>query len=306
MPPAVVVGRGAALYLDLGSSDPPLAYARGPDLDAAVAATVDPEGGPVPPDLVEAIAGLPRATPIVAADRGLRRALAAATGREIGEASLGELRRALPRLPLAPAPREREFALRVASVALSRALSTPVEVLITLAREEERVERALGREDRAMEAFVAAGSPGLEEYRREWTEVRERLARHHARLVAVLERSARSVAPNLCAVVGEKVAARLLSAAGGLEALGRMRSARVQLLGSRRRPSPERGPRYGVLFRAARMLDVPTARRAAYARSLAALASIAARVDASTRRDLAPILVGRRDRRIESLRKRRP
>jgi hypothetical protein len=303
--PALLVGRGTSLFLDLGGRDPPLAFPRGDDLGAAIRATVDPPAQVIPSDLVEAIAELAPDVRLVAADRSLAEAVSRATGREVREATVGELRAALPRLPLSPAPREREFALQVAHAALAKALAAPGEVLITLAREEERVERALGREERAMEAFLTAASPGLEQYRRDWSGVRDQLARHHDRLVALLERSARSVAPNLSAVVGEKVAARLIAIAGSLDALGRMRSARIQLLGSHRRPSPEHGPRYGVLYRAARMADVPTGRRGAYARSLAALAAIAARVDATTRRDLAPILVARRDRRVESFRRSR-
>jgi RNA processing factor Prp31 len=53
------------------------------------------------------------------------------------------------------------------------------------------------------------------------------------------------------------------------------------------------------------MEDVPLDRRAAYARSLAALAAIAARADLFTRRSIAPELIARRNRRIEQLRRRR-
>jgi RNA processing factor Prp31 len=53
------------------------------------------------------------------------------------------------------------------------------------------------------------------------------------------------------------------------------------------------------------MDEVPVARRGAYARSLAALGVIAARADATTGRSLATVLVGRRDRRVEALRRRK-
>jgi len=96
----------------------------------------------------------------------------------------------------------------------------------------------------------------------------------------------------------------LLAAAGSVTALSRMNASRIQLLGSRRRPSPERGPRYGVLFRGVRMNDLPLARRGAYARSLASLAAIAIRADATTHAPVAEKLVARRDRRVEALRRR--
>ena len=302
----VVVARGTSIYLARDPPELPAAFPRGPDPDAAVLAQIDPGAVALPPDLVEAVRGLKSDDHLLAGDGALARALSRIGVRGIREATVAELRAVLPRLPLAPAAREREFALRVARAALERALNSPEEVLITLAREEERVERALGREDRAMASFLAAGSPALREYRDAWTETRDRLERHHGRLVALLERSARAVVPNLSTVVGEKAAARLVAAAGGVAPLGRMRSARLQLLGSRRRPSPERGPRYGLLYRAARMNDVPLGRRGAYARSLAALAAIAARADATTHREIGPMLVARRDRRVEALRRGRP
>ena len=186
---------------------------------------------------------------------------------------------------------------------LEQALRSPAEVLITLAREEERLERAVGREERASEAMLAVPDAALTAYRERWSDTRARLAEHHRSLLASVEESARSVVPNLAAVVGPRVAARLVAAAGGVEPLGRMRAARLQLLGTKRRPAPDRGPRFGVIYRAERMPDVPIDRRAAYARSLGALAAIAVRADASTRRDIAPLLVRRRDRRIDELRR---
>jgi len=144
----------------------------------------------------------------------------------------------------------------------------------------------------------------LAEYRPAWDEARAALARHHAGLVDLLERTSRDVAPNLAEVVGERIAARLIAAAGSVSALSRMNASRIQLLGSRRRPSPVRGPRYGVLYRGVRMNDLPIARRGAYARSLASLAAIAIRADATTHAPIAAKLVARRDRRVEDLRRR--
>ncbi|HXQ48439.1 MAG TPA: hypothetical protein VN842_01480, partial [Thermoplasmata archaeon] len=149
-----------------------------------------------------------------------------------------------------------------------------------------------------------AGTP-LAEYRAAWEATRETLRAHHAGLEELLEHSARTLVPNLSEVLGEKVAARLVAAAGGLPPLGRMSASRLQLLGTRRRPSPERGPRFGIIYRAVRMEEVPVPRRGAYARSLAALGVIAARADATTGRPLAAVLVGRRDRRVEALRRRK-
>lgn len=303
MATAVVVGRGADLFLvgpEPGTATrvPLPKPSADPDRAAAEEATL-------PVGLVRAVAGL---GPDVAlqGDTPLRvDSLRAAVGRTIALASVEELRRARDRLPAIDLSRERRIALAAARAGLERALRRPEEILITLAREEERFERAVGRESRAAEAFLPVPNSPLSVYAGVWSGLRYNLERHHEALLEALENQARSVAPNLSAVVGERVAARLVSAAGSLAALARMRAGRIQLLGTRRRPSPDRGPRYGIVYRAARMTDVPPGRRGAYARSLAALAAIAARADATTRSDLTAVLVTRRDRRVEQLRGRK-
>ena len=226
-------------------------------------------------------------------------------GRTVGLAPLGQLRAVRSKIPVPPPAEERARLLAIARAALTKALRDPEEVLITLAREEERLERAVGREARAAESFYEVPEPSVREFLRRWADVRASLGAHHATLERLLAERARAVVPNLSALLGERTAARLVAEAGGVAALARMRAGRIQLLGSRRRPSPERGPRYGLLFRADGMAEVPPGRRGAYARSLAALAAIAARADGSTRSSIAQQLVARRDRRIEQLRSRK-
>src|SRR5208282_1715504 len=208
-------------------------------------------------------------------------------------------------VPLPEAAVERRFFLALGHLRLERALRAPEEVLITLAREEERVERSVGRESRAAESFVQVPDSPLDRHLAAWDLARGALADLSDALRRTLENEAKSQVPNLSAVVGARVAARLVAAAGGIGALARMPAPRIQLLGSRRRPSPERGPRFGIIYRADRLADVPIGRRGAYARSLAALAAIAIRADAHTHRNISADLVARRDRRIESLRRRR-
>jgi nucleolar protein 56 len=259
----------------------------------------------LPRGLVEAVSRLEGEVRLIAAEPVLAAEITRVVGRQTLEPTRDEFRSARARLPVPEASAERAYILTVARQALERALRAPDEILITLAREEERVERALGREERAAEAFVPIPHSPIEEYSLAWEGARAALARHHEALRATVEAEARSVLPNLSSLVGPRVAARLLAAAGGLPALGRMRAPRLQLLGSRRRPSADRGPRYGLLYRAERMEEVPLGRRGAYARSLAALASIAARADALTGADISAPLLARRDRRVDDLRKRR-
>jgi hypothetical protein len=302
----VVVSEGPRIDLvDLQTPDGAETFVLDRDLVRAAERRFDLRPADLPPGLIESLVRLPPATRVVASDTALARALTVRSGRSVPRADLDELRSARAAVWAGPPREERPFALALARLTLERALRSPEEVLISLAREEERLERALGREERAAAAFLPVPGTPLAEYRVAWEAARETLRSHHAGLEQMLEQSARALVPNLSAVLGEKVAARLVAAAGGLPPLGRMSAARLQLLGTRRRPSPERGPRFGIIYRAVRMDEVPVARRGAYARSLAALGVIAARADATTGRPLATTLVGRRDRRVESLRRRK-
>jgi hypothetical protein len=199
----------------------------------------------------------------------------------------------------------RSLLLTEARAALERTLASPEETVIALAREEERVERARTRDDGALASWVGPSEGPLADYEAAWRSYRVGLERHHTDLVRRLEGATRAVAPNLAKLVGARVAGRLIAAAGGLALLGRMPASRLQLLGSRRRPAGGRGPRFGLLYRAEGLDRLSPDRQGAYARSLAALAVIAARADATTRADVAAALLPRRERRRAQLERRR-
>ena len=297
----VLAGLGRNLYWVPLPDGPIEVISWAADVPSAVSRIVHDGPGVLPDPLLRRLGAVPDEERPVAIDPELVSAVARGSGRALGIASLSEARRARARLPAPSPPEEREFLRALGRRRLEQGLRSPTEVLITLAREEERVERAVGREHRAAEAFVTVPDSALATYAASWSGTRAALDRHHAALRAEVESAARVQLPNLAAIVGPLTAARLLSVAGGLDALGRMGAARLQVLGARRRPSADRGPRFGVLYRADRMQDVPFARRGAYARSLAALAVIAARADATTRASVAPQLIARRDRRIDRL-----
>lgn len=207
-------------------------------------------------------------------------------------------------LPDPATPSLRAFLLERARLALSRTIGQPEAQLIALAREEERTERAVGRESGAADAWFSGGAVELGEHAALWKEFRARFSEHQGLLQARVERLARRVAPNLAEVVGARTAARLIARAGGVGPLARMTAGRIQLLGARRRPRPG-GPRYGIIYSALAAFDPPAEAAAAFARSLAALAAIAVRADASTHRAIGPELARRRDRRLAFLRGRR-
>lgn len=300
----LVVAREGSVFLIPPSSPArefPLAGGRGP-------ADGRPGGGgrrELPPAFLNELSGLEPGTPLVVCGRALGERLAEQLTRPIRFASPEDWRRALTGLPRPEPTAEREGFLARARADLEAALRSPEEVLVSLAREEERLERSVGRETRAAEAFVAVPGTVLAEYARSWKRERELLTEHHRELVRLLEIEARRVLPNLSALVGARTAARLAAEAGGITPLARMSSSRLQLLGSRRRPDPERGPRFGVIYLADGLDQVPADRRGAFARSEAALAAIAVRADVLTRRDVAAELLRRRDARRDQLRRRR-
>jgi len=300
---AVLVRRGASLVLVPPSGGPIPVGTAAADPAAAAEAIARGFPGGLPGPVREAIA---RAAggPVAVDDPVLGPPLARA-GLAVAAATPEERRDAREVAGAAPTAELRAFVLADARRALAEAFADPETELIALAREEARLERALGRERSAAGEFPPSGTDAAESYRRSAEALARALERHVAEVRGTVGDLAARVAPNLTALVGPIVTGRLVAAAGGLAPLARMPSSRLQLLGSRRRPSPTHGPKYGLLYRAPRLAELPASAWGAYARSLAALAVIAARADRTTRRELAAELVRRRDRRIEALRRRR-
>jgi hypothetical protein len=290
--PAVLLRGGGTLFL----VDPPTAVPVGPDPGVG-----RPPAPAAAARLHELLTVRAAPTELYASDDDLVEAIAAA-GWPARTAPPLVLHRAREALPWPPFRSVRADYLGRARDELAAQLATPEETLIALAREEERVERAGRRERSASEHWVAPDTGPLAEYAAEWAVHRAGIERHHRALLDRLEEAARRTVPNLTAVVGPRTAARLVAAAGGLPALARMPASRVQLLGTRLRPSGDRGPRYGLIAPTIHEAELPPARWGAYARSLAAIAAIAARADATTRAPIAGPLVARRDRRARALR----
>ncbi len=298
-----LVARGPSIFLFRADADPREFRGSPAGADPPPRPGVDPDPAHLPPVLIESVNGTAGAGPVEVLGPALRAAVAARLRVQPLPLEPRAWQQAFAHLPPFEPRAERDYLLARARADLAEAFRSPEEVLVSLAREEERFERSVGREARAGEAFVAVPGTPLDDYARAWAEVRSRLSEHHRDLRDRLEGEARRSVPNLAAVVGPRVAARLVAAAGGIAPLARMSASRLQLLGSRRRPSPERGPRYGAVYLAEGMDEVPPDRRAAYARSVAALAAIAVRADAVTHADLAAELVRRRRARIARLRR---
>lgn len=105
-----------------------------------------------------------------------------------------------------------------------------------------------------------------------------------ATLRAEIERTAPEVAPNLAALAGPVLAARLIALAGGLKQLARKPSGTVQVLGAEealfahlRGNAPS--PKHGVIFTHEAVRGTRPAERGSAARALAGKLAIAARID---------------------------
>lgn len=100
-----------------------------------------------------------------------------------------------------------------------------------------------------------------------------------------VEDSLKQIAPNMTAIVGASLAARLISIAGSLENLAKMPASTLQVLGAekalfRSLRTGARPPKHGVIFQNTAIHQSPRWQRGKIARALSGKLSIASRVDA--------------------------
>ncbi len=151
------------------------------------------------------------------------------------------------------------------------------------------------RDAMPLDATESVGAPLGEPERRSVMEMAALLKDLDARRREVegyVERSASALAPNVTALAGPVLAARLVSLAGGVEPLARLPASTVQLLGAekalfRHLREHTLPPKHGVLFLHPLVHRAPPWQRGAIARAFAGKIAIAARADAYTRRDIA-------------------
>jgi nucleolar protein 56 len=150
--------------------------------------------------------------------------------------------------------------------------------------------------------------PGLAEARRRLAALYLALLGAHEAIEHGLSESMPTRAPNLTALLGPLLAARLVSQAGGLERLARLPAGTVQVLGAERaffehlrgRAPP---PKHGLLFLHPRLHGAPRAERGRLARALAGKVVLGARLDRGGR-PLDPALAERFTARAEEIRRR--
>lgn len=150
------------------------------------------------------------------------------------------------------------------------------------------------------------GSPSLQRARRELAELYVSLGRSTKALEAALEERVPVEAPNLSALLGPLLAARLIAHAGGLRRLAALPASTVQVLGAERAFFEHlRGhappPRHGLLFLHPQIQGAPRSVRGKLARALAGKVAIAARLDREGR-PVRPELAAAFTHRIEEVR----
>jgi len=123
-----------------------------------------------------------------------------------------------------------------------------------------------------------------------------------------IELRMQDVAPNITALVGPVIGARLIMQAGGLKRLATLPASTVQLLGAekamfRHLKKGAKPPKHGILFQHSWVHSAPMWQRGPIARALATKLCIAARADAYTRSDLKALLTKQLDKRLAEIRK---
>jgi len=131
---------------------------------------------------------------------------------------------------------------------------------------------------------LGPADPGLLEARRRLGELYREVAEARRALQESVTASSPLRTPNLTALLGPELAARLVAQAGGLDRLARLPSSTVQVLGAERAFFEHlRGhappPRHGLLFLHPAIQSAPRAERGKLARALAGKVAIGARLD---------------------------
>ena len=126
-----------------------------------------------------------------------------------------------------------------------------------------------------------------------------------------IDRAMDDVAPNLKGLVGAKLAARLISLAGGLKELAMMPASTIQVLGAekalfRHLRTGAKPPKHGVIYQYPAINKSPWWQRGKIARALAGKLAIAARVDYFSGEYIAEELKKEIEARIKEIKEKYP
>jgi nucleolar protein 56 len=138
--------------------------------------------------------------------------------------------------------------------------------------------------------------------------IMQELYRLRANLSEYIAAVMKEVAPNITALVGPLLGARLISLAGSLEELAKMPASTIQVLGAekalfRALRTGGKPPKHGIIFQYPDIHRAPRWQRGKIARALASKLAIAAKVDAFTGRFIGDQLVKSLKERIEEIKR---
>jgi len=169
------------------------------------------------------------------------------------------------------------------------------------------------REAMAVDYGDSVGAPIPEEEREAVMQIAAQvrtMSMERTRIVSLIERRMKELAPNVSELAGPVVGARLVSLAGGLEDLARLPSSTIQLLGAekalfRHLKDHTKPPKHGVLFQHPLVHQAPYWQRGAISRAFAAKIAIAARADFYSKRFIAEQLKADLEKALSSVRQRK-
>jgi nucleolar protein 56 len=161
-------------------------------------------------------------------------------------------------------------------------------------------------------ADIAQKSMGADLYENDLTQIqmlcRDTLQLFDARqsLEGYMDSLMEEVAPNVKALVGSLLGARLVALVGGLDNLAKMPSSTIQVLGAekalfRSLKTGTRPPKHGIIFQHALIHDAKRWQRGKMARAIAGKLAIAARTDAFSGKYIGDGLKAGLERRIQEI-----
>ena len=132
-----------------------------------------------------------------------------------------------------------------------------------------------------------------------------------AKLERYVESRMREVAPNVSAIAGPVIGARLIMKAGSLHRLAILPSGTIQLLGAekamfRHLKEGSRPPKHGLIFAHPLVHNAPPWQRGAISRALASKLCLAARADAFSHNDISAILMDQLEKRVVEIKNQHP
>lgn len=173
---------------------------------------------------------------------------------------------------------------------------------------EEKVEKIKSTAEKSMGAWMDSRDVKAIQ---DLAEEIYRLYKLREEIEEYIEKAMDDVAPNLKALVGAKLGARLISLAGGLRELAIMPASTIQVLGAekalfRHLRSGAKPPKHGIIYQYPAINKSPWWQRGKVARALAGKLAIAARVDYFSGEYIAEELRKELETRIEEIKKKYP